>query len=90
MQKVCSTNPKTRFYQKSSIQFSAFMALQLHVKTQKNSMHQFVLKLILSSGTKTTVQDFWRKSLQSILDLYASVTLCKKTEKIHAMIFKKT
>ena len=47
----------------------------------KNSMHQFVSKLILGLCIKTAVQNFQRKLLKSILSLYTPVILHKKSEK---------
>ena len=57
-------------------------------------MDGFALKLKNSFCTsffpKTSLQDFSpQKSLESILDLYATVTSGKKSEKFHALVFTK-
>ena len=63
--------PRARFFTKIIL----FKLLYLHANTHKKSMHIFF---------KNPGQDFSQKLFCSILSLYAAVSSCKYSQKIHA------
>ena len=87
--------PKQQFSKYVSPNFQSLCCCNFMQKSQENSKHRFIMKIKkLISGElfvqKPQSKIFPKKSLKSILCLYAAVTLCKKSEKFHASIFHKT
>ena len=83
--------PKQQFSKYVSPNFQSLCCCNFMQKSQENSKHRFIMKIKAHFGAlfvqKPQSKIFPKKSLKSILCLYAAVTLCKKSEKFHASIF---